>query len=208
MVKEWSLDASEALGMAFTNEFAARQGWLEHTIDVPVDELEQFFSALRGRKVLDSGCGWGSYVHRFLDEELDYVGLDYSSEMIKAATATNPDALFVLGSYRAIPFPAEHFDGIWSCCTLSLMPKQYLKDVLSEHYRVLKPGGVMYCIMPSNNYSGEEMRTDNHGTPLYYHASYQALELKQQFNAVGFDTAIVYDRKFSVGAMLLVAQKW
>lgn len=207
MTKDWSLEEVNDIDLEWTNEFAARRGWKEYDLEDPEEALELFFSEMNGTKMLDSGSGWGRYVHRFLENFLDYVGLDYSEEMVRAAQEANPEASFTLGSFLEIPFPSDCFDGIWSCCAFSGLPKKYLLEALREHRRVLKTGGIMLCVMPSNGYSGEEMLTDLIGDPTLYQASYIPREISKYFVDAGFSVEKVVDRKWSMGAMHILARK-
>ena len=66
------------------------------------------------RSVLDIGCGpateLGGYKTHGLD--LDYVGLDRSSYMLRLAKARNPDARLVYGDMLQLPFADKSFDAV------------------------------------------------------------------------------------------------
>ncbi len=134
---------------AFVRELARKKGWQKHYLEDPEPDISTFLACLPGAaRMLDAGCGWARYVHFFLDAGIEYVGLDFSSEMLVVATQGYPDCQFVEGSVAEMPLPTNTFDGVWSCCVLTSIPKAYIVEVLKEHYRVLKPGGVLYVVMP------------------------------------------------------------
>ncbi len=187
MPKEYMPDEIEAISRDWTDRFVAEQDLGELDLEDPVEDLGVFFDHLpAGSSILDVGCGWGRYVYRFIDHGLLYQGIDYSLEMVKAAREINPGMTFHHGSFRALPFPAVHFDGLWSCCTLSAIPKKQLVAVLREHWRVLKAGGVMMIVMPAPLDNEEEMRTDNKGNPTFYQAHYFRDEFTDYATQAGF----------------------
>lgn len=182
---EYSLEQIEAIDREWTNNFAAKSGWDEHYLEDPVNDLAIFFEHTPGPRILDVGCGWGRYIWRFLDQGLDYHGLDQSSEMLRVAKTSNPDSRFIESSFRKIPFPNEHFDGLWSCCALSGIPKKYLVEILREHLRVLRRGGFTIFIMPINDVH-EKMYTDDDGKPELYQAYYSLREFGDYVTSAGF----------------------
>lgn len=107
---------AERLELAYSNENARQRVWEAHGTEPPREDLEIFFDNLPGDGVLDVGCGWGYYIHEFLDRDLDYHGIDLSPEMIKIAQESNPEAKFSVMSYRELQFSADAFDGLWCSC--------------------------------------------------------------------------------------------
>jgi ubiquinone/menaquinone biosynthesis C-methylase UbiE len=185
-MKELSFEQIEQVGREWTDKFAAQCGWKNHVLKDPIDDLQLFFDRIPGIKMLDVGCGWGRYIFRFFDQGLVYQGIDHSVEMLRAARKDNPNATLHEGSFRALPFPSDHFDGLWSCCSLSAIPKAYLIKILQEHLRVLKPGGVMYIVMPAPPESQEMMYRDDDGNPEIYQAHYHLGEFQEYVNQSGF----------------------
>ena len=95
---------------------------------------------LQGARVLDLGCGNGATVDRLVSlYQLRAVGLDMSEKLLGLGTQKNPSLNLILGVGEDLPFEANHMDGIFAECTLSVM--EDLDQVLKEIFRVLKPGG-------------------------------------------------------------------
>jgi len=114
----------------------------------------------RGGRLLDIGCGTGLFVEKFIKNGGTAVGLDISGKMISRAHHRCPTSEFILGTGEKLPFDDRSFDAV-----ASLLAFSYVKDpdaMLSESYRVLKPGGVIsICTL------GKKLLT--RGIPAIYH---------------------------------------
>ncbi len=181
----YSLADAEKSNRVWTDAFAQDRGWEEYNLRDPVQDLELFFTSLSGSRVLDVGCGFGRYVYRFLEQGIQYEGIDHSEEMLKVAQDTNPQTSFVLGSLSALPYSEGSFDGVWSCCSLNDFPKRYLADILQEHLRVLRVGGVMYIILPAHMPAGEVMYYDEHNNPVGVRSHYHPAEFWNCLQGMG-----------------------
>ncbi len=200
-----TFDEIETIDRTWTDQFAKRAGWNEHEMEDPIDDLEIFFQALSGTLILDSGCGWGRFVWRFHDQNLEYVGLDQSIEMLNVARENNPESIFIESSFRKIPYPSEYFDGVWICCALSGVPKNNIVEVLAEHKRILKQGGVIMIVMPMLNESSEQLFTDSVQPPLYQ-SYYFMNEFMGCVTEAGFDI-VSYGRRPGPGSFSILARK-
>jgi len=105
----------------------------------------------RGR-ILDLGCGTGLFFRRFIQNgTIEGVGLDLSSGMVRLARhqAASRHVEYTLGRVESLPFLDESFDGISSMLAFSYFT--HPDQMLSEAYRVLRPGGVMtICTLARN----------------------------------------------------------
>lgn len=206
MTIKYSLDEIQRFDCAWTDNFAKERGWENHDLTDPVDDLELFFNYIPGINMLDVGCGWGRYVFRFAGHGLNYRGIDHSVEMLKVARSNNPEADFIQGSFRSLPFPNKQFDGLWSCCSLSAIPKKHVVEVLHEHLRVLRPGGVIHIVMPAPPESTEMLYTDSAGRPEIYQAHYHLFEFEVHVANAGF-RIIESDYRLENGSFYVLAQK-
>ena len=77
-------------------------------------QLLRFGSLLKGKKVLDAGCGPGRDVEYLMSEGYEVTGIDLSEGMIEEAKKNVPNGNFVLMDFRKMKFKAKSFDGIWS----------------------------------------------------------------------------------------------
>ena len=99
-----------------------------------------------GMKVLEVGCGPGSFAEDITD--VDLTCLDPSPEMLKVAKIRvdkarakrgEDPADYVLAIAESIPLPNDVFDRVF--CLFSFRDFQNKKKGLEEILRVLKPGG-------------------------------------------------------------------
>ena len=76
----------------------------------------EIFARLRkgySERVLDLACGSGRYTEMF--ECRDYVGVDFSSAMLRLAKKRYPEAHFVLADAFCLPFRDGVFDEVFAC---------------------------------------------------------------------------------------------
>jgi SAM-dependent methyltransferase len=97
---------------------------------------------LRGRDVLEVGCGRGggaAYIRRYLGPR-SVIGVDFSDQAIRFC-ARQPGARFIPGDAEALPLAADSFDAVVniesSHCYTSL------ERFATECARVLRPGGAL-----------------------------------------------------------------
>jgi len=93
---------------------------------------------VKGKKILDWGCGSGIYAKLLTKKDAKVKGFDISEEMIKIAKKNNPKLDLRVGSGTKIPFK-EKFDIVVASLAI-----HYLEDwnkVFREVRRVLKKGG-------------------------------------------------------------------
>lgn len=97
-----------------------------------------------GSKVLDAGCGYGP-VARTMTEEfgLKVTGIDLiHKRLVQSAKLNQQNDLTVDQAntdYHHLPFPNSSFDGVYTMETL--VHAHNYHQVLSEFFRVLRPGG-------------------------------------------------------------------
>jgi ubiquinone/menaquinone biosynthesis C-methylase UbiE len=106
--------------------------------------------------ILEIGFGNGKFFDKIFStaDNLKISGLDFSTEMVKAAKANNPStsgsgALTLrFGSSDKIPFADNSFDKVFCINVIYFWedPAAHLKEI----YRVLKPGGRFYTSIRSN----------------------------------------------------------
>lgn len=105
-----------------------------------IDDLEAstVIPFVRGKRVLEIGCGTGLVLERLTPHAGSVVGVDLSPGMLELARRR---ALEVYeGSATALPFPDASFDVVCSFKVLAHVPD--VRAALSEAARVLRPGGI------------------------------------------------------------------
>ena len=98
---------------------------------------------VRGRQVLDVGCGDGDLAAELSRRGAHVVGIDSSKAMIEAAKQRAErdrlDAAFEVASAQELPFPPECFDMVVAITILCFVEDP--APVFHEMARVLRPGG-------------------------------------------------------------------
>lgn len=129
------------------------QVWADHVAAVTVSAKQRTreLSRLRwlpwcnqsGARVLEVGCGNGSHVAYFLDQGLEYIGVDISARMVELARAAYPEVQFVRADGRHLPFADGQFDYVFCRNVLLHLPLQVEDQVVAECLRVAQHGAVI-----------------------------------------------------------------
>lgn len=113
--------------------------------DAPI--IDTFAEAVRpGTRILDLGCGPGTFTS-YLDElGFEAIGVDLSPEMLGHAKRRLPHLSFEEMDMRRLQFDDETFDGVLAAYSLIHIPDDEIPDVLTELRRVLRPNGNLLII--------------------------------------------------------------
>lgn len=95
---------------------------------------------VRGKKILDLGCGPGRYAKILTENGAKVIGIDNSENSLKIARKEAPKAEFILGDIEELPFKSEEFDIVLSPLVIGHF-KNWNK-IFKEVRRVLKKGGI------------------------------------------------------------------
>lgn len=135
---------------------------------IPQFQLNEFISLIKGKRILDAGCGSGRDVQYFLDEGLNPLGIDSSLELIKQAKEKVPKGNFKHMDFRELNLKINEFDGVWCVASLSDLTDQDSKLALKQFQKVLKSKGVLFISVREGK--GQEIikspRYENN--PRYY----------------------------------------
>ena len=108
-----------------------------------------------GERILDIGCGVGTFAHRCAWAGALSVGIDYSIESIKAARTlcarygVGKNARFVVGDGKAAPFENLYFDKIVAADFIEHISDEDKGRVLEEIKHLLKSGGIAVIFTPN-----------------------------------------------------------
>lgn len=95
-------------------------------------------------KILDSGCGNGRVSAILARQGHKVVGVDINKSEIDYAKSIHHNIRFLVGDSTALSFKDAEFDHIITLGLLGGVDKPTRIKILSECYRVLKPGGYIY----------------------------------------------------------------
>ena len=104
----------------------------------------------KGSRLLDGGCGMGDWVVWLTRAGYPTLGLDVSASTIAKLKALFPEMEFAVGDIRATGLPAESVDCYFSWGTFEHFEEGF-GPVVSEAFRVMKPGGRLFVSVPFVN---------------------------------------------------------
>ena len=110
-----------------------------------------------GMRVLDAGCGYGRNLVHLLRERCQVFALDESEEAIEhvrklsAALETGlPKENFQRGLIEKMPFPDGLADVVLCNSVLHFArDEEHFRAMLTELWRVVRPGGMLFCRLGS-----------------------------------------------------------
>lgn len=108
-------------------------------IDVEEPVVKSLLQKFPPGRVLDAACGTGrysGYLHKLGHEVL---GVDLSPAMLQHAKTRNPKIKFIKSNLKALPLDNNNFDLV--ICALALTHFSDINQVLTELFRVVRPGG-------------------------------------------------------------------
>ncbi|MDI1350572.1 class I SAM-dependent methyltransferase [Aquabacterium sp.] len=106
--------------------------------------LDAIQAEVRGGAILDIGVGGGRTVTALRELSTDYLGIDYSPEMVAASQARYPDVRFAHADARHMTdIPDASIDlAVFSCNGISMVGHSDRLAIMREVHRVLKPRGI------------------------------------------------------------------
>jgi SAM-dependent methyltransferase len=108
--------------------------------------LRAMLPDLRGRTVLDLGCGFGWFCRWAREQGAAHVqGIDVSERMLARARATTRDTAitYIRADMEDLDLPVEAFDVAYSSLAFHYIAN--LEGLMSAVYRSLVPGGSLVC---------------------------------------------------------------
>jgi len=90
------------------------------------------FGEIRGKNILDVGCGTGLCSHHLFSENANQIfGIDISFEYVRWAKRLYPHNHFTCGGADHMPFPAETFDFVLLSSILHHLPDHVAASLFS-----------------------------------------------------------------------------
>ncbi len=101
-----------------------------------------FKKLIKGRKVLDIGCGAGRDAELFVKAGFDYTGIDFSAGMLGQARRRVKQAKFLRMDFYNLTFKPKTFDGFWAAASLLHIPRYRIRKVLRNIRKILTDEGI------------------------------------------------------------------
>lgn len=120
-----------------------------------LDLIERHAIPLRGKKVLDCGCGAGAFLSSFYARGADAWGLEYQRDKLAQLQDAHPEIAdrAMVGDIEQLCFGADTFDLILLNEVIEHVPDD--QRALHEIHRVLKPNGFVILFAPNRLYPFE-----------------------------------------------------
>jgi ubiquinone/menaquinone biosynthesis C-methylase UbiE len=99
-------------------------------------------NSLKGKRVLDLGCGIGRFTNFLQSGGAEVVGVDSCRDMLALYGGSNK----VCAPVTNLPFEDESFDMVLSVWVLQFLSDTDLQIAMEEIYRILKPNGTIHMI--------------------------------------------------------------
>jgi len=126
-----------------------------------LDWISSVAGPLRGKRVIDCGCGAGEYVRALANLGADAWGIEYNAEKIDEANRVGglEAGRVAVGDIESLHFDDASFDVALVNEVLEHVPND--ARGMREVHRILKPGGVVVVFSPNRLYPFE-----THGVSL------------------------------------------
>lgn len=98
-------------------------------------------------RILEGGCGKGSYVYSLMHQGYDAYGVDYATQTVKKINESMPELNVRLGDVFSLPFKDNFFDGYWSLGVIEHFWNGF-DGIASEMQRVVKKDGYVFLTFP------------------------------------------------------------
>lgn len=108
-------------------------------------------SNIRGKRVLDAGCGVGGVTGALIEKGARVVAVDIGPKLA-AATRARCRCDAVVGTLESLPFRSDCFDAVLSSEAIEHTP--HPERSVRELYRLVKPGGALVLSTPNRLWLG------------------------------------------------------
>ncbi len=110
-----------------------------------------------GMRIVDAGCGYGRNLVHLLREgceiyavDLNSEGVDHVRNLSSSLETGLPAGNFQVAPVERMPFPDQIADAVICSAVLHFArDEDHFRAMLSELWRVLRPGGLLFCRLAS-----------------------------------------------------------
>ena len=108
--------------------------------------LRSNLGSLRGRSVLDVGCGRGRWTKQYASFGCRVTGVDISQEAVALLAREMPEHRFLCQDISKLNLPGEAFDIANSVTVLQHMPEELQREAIRRAAGALKTGGFLVLL--------------------------------------------------------------
>ncbi len=160
----------ERIGREFYDRSDYFEGGTEHlqNLESPfqkyrIEKVLQIYEPGPGERVLDLGCGWGTFCWALGPRVAEMVGVDFSQKSIalcesRLAESAVEGLSFVCADARGTGLEPESFDLVIGADLVEHLYPEDSQAVLAETFRVLKKGGRLSLWTPHRGHFLEMLK--------------------------------------------------
>jgi ubiquinone/menaquinone biosynthesis C-methylase UbiE len=146
----------------FYNNFGKRQDNQSFYEDEPIQAMLDHADLRNSKSLFEFGCGTGrlagDLLERYLPEDTQYSGVDFSETMVELATARlapfGERAHLHLSDGRLdLQFQAGSYDKFLSTYVLEILTPEDMKVIMTSAHRMLKDRGLICLVVLANGYT-------------------------------------------------------
>jgi len=127
-------------------------------------EFQRFIGLLKGKKILDLGCGSGDHAVYFSKQGFDVTCIDLSKEMIELCKEKGLNASIM--DIEDLKFEDNFFDGIWATTSLLHILKSKIPNIVKKLTLLLKNNGILYICLKEGE--GEKIKEEGKGLKRFF----------------------------------------
>ena len=215
----------ERIGREFYNRSDYFERGTEHLQDIDspfqkyrVDKVLQIYEPGPEERVLDLGCGWGTFCWVLGPRVAEIVGVDFSQKSIELcedqlARSAIDGVSFLCADARDTGLDAESFDLVIGADLVEHLYPEDSGAVVAEAFRVLKKGGRLSLWTPHRGHFLEMLKARNILLQRdVSHVDYKSMDrLKTMVASEGFVMERAYYAESHLGGLRSIEQalqKW
>jgi SAM-dependent methyltransferase len=103
-----------------------------------------FLALLRGKRVLEVGCGPGHDGAKLQEDGCDVTAIDLCEAFLEYGKRTYPDVDFRCMNLETPTFPPNSFDGIIGMACFCHIPSANISNVVRRYFEILRPSGCIF----------------------------------------------------------------
>ena len=144
-------------------------------------------------RVVDLGCGWGTFCFALADQVREVIGIDFSAKSIelceeRLASSGQKNVRFVRADASDTGLPSASFSLVIAADLFEHLYPEDSKSVAAEAFRILAPGGHFVAWTPHRGHFIEIMKNNNFILEKdVTHVDYKSMaDMRNLLGSVGF----------------------
>lgn len=146
------------------------------------NELALLKTYISSGRLLEVGSGGGRDAKYLIRAGYDYIGIDGSKGLIKAARKNNPDVRFLNKNIYNLDFKEHSFDCFWAVAVLLHIPKSRIAEALGNIHRVIRPDGIGVIVIKQGKGEHVEESPDGNRRHFTYYSNNQFKKILEENN--------------------------